>query len=121
MHLLHMIISFFEVQPYYSLTDYVVGLGVVTTSETFFQSLTPEQQEIVEEGAKLYLVDEQRRLKMDIDGGKVEELIAAGVTVTEITPENHDLFVEAVQPVYDQFKDEIGQELFDLAEKYNNM
>ena len=101
--------KFFEVQPYYSLTDYVVGLGVVTTSEAFFQTLTPEQQAIVEEGAKLYLVDEQRRLKMDIDGGKVEELIAAGVTVTEISPENHDLFVEAVQPVYDQFIDEIGE------------
>jgi len=39
--------------------------------------------------------------------------------INEITPENHEKFVEAVKPMYDKYKAEIGQDMFDLAVKYN--
>ena len=112
--------KFHEVQKYLSLTSHVISFGVITMGEDFFQSLTPEQQEILEEGAQLYLVDEQRELKQNGEADAVQKMIDEGITMNEITPENHALFVEAVQPVYDQFREEIGQDIFDLVDQYNN-
>jgi tripartite ATP-independent transporter DctP family solute receptor len=112
--------KFYEVQKYYSLTDHTVGLGVVTMGENFFKSLTEKQQAVVEEAAKMFLVDKQRALKIAGEGGYVDKIIEGGTHVNEITPENHSLFVKAVQPVYTQFKDKIGQDIFDLVDEYNN-
>ncbi|PIE67534.1 MAG: C4-dicarboxylate ABC transporter [Deltaproteobacteria bacterium] len=112
--------KFYEVQKYYSLTDHTVGFGVVTMGESFFSSLTKEQQEVIEKAAKMFLIDKQREMKIAGEDGYVDKIIKSGTAVNKITPKNHLLFVKAVQPVYAQFKDKIGQDIFDLVDKYNN-
>ena len=43
----------------------------------------------------------------------VDELRKAGVTVTDLTPEQHKAFVDAVAPVYANWEPKIGKALPD--------
>jgi TRAP-type C4-dicarboxylate transport system substrate-binding protein len=47
----------------------------------------------------------------------LEELKAKGMEVNTLTPEQKALFVEATRPVYDQFKDQLGEEIVEIAKK----
>ncbi|MDO4581290.1 MAG: TRAP transporter substrate-binding protein [Bacillota bacterium] len=109
--------KFYEVQQYLSLTYHGAGIGVVTIGEEFFNSLSPEYQAIVEEGARLYLVEEQRRIKTESMSQYLDMILAEGITVTEISEENRQLFIDAVQPVYEQFEATIGADIFELAQQ----
>ncbi len=39
--------------------------------------------------------------------------------VNEITPENNEKFQEALKPMYEKYEKELGDEIFELARKYN--
>lgn len=39
--------------------------------------------------------------------------------VNELTDEQYQAFVDAVQPMYDEYKQQWGTEIFDLATSYN--
>ncbi len=41
------------------------------------------------------------------------------IEITELTPEQRELFIEAVQPVYEKYEGIIGKELIDIAKSYN--
>ncbi|MDD4572516.1 MAG: C4-dicarboxylate ABC transporter, partial [Clostridia bacterium] len=60
-----------------------------------------------------------RNLKISETEDYIQKLTDAGMEVNEITPENHQKFVEAVQPLHEEYAAIFGQELFDLAASYN--
>ena len=37
----------------------------------------------------------------------------------KITDENRTKFKEAVEPMYDEYKEKLGNEIFDMAQEYN--
>lgn len=111
--------KFYEVQKYYSLTGHTLSFGVVVINENFFNSLSEKQQNIVKEGIKKYLVDEQRAMKIRDTDSYLEKLKEEGMIINDITPENRNKFMDTVKPMYEDFKKDIPQELFDLAVKYN--
>jgi len=39
------------------------------------------------------------------------------VTITELTPEQHQAFVDATKPVFDKWKDRIGAQLVEQAQR----
>ena len=49
----------------------------------------------------------------------VKKLEDEGMEVNYLTDEQQKAFVEKVQPMYDKYKAEWGEEIFDLAESYN--
>ncbi len=65
------------------------------------------QQEIVI--ARKGLVEADKPLLKDIAG--------MGVTVTQLSPAERDVFVKATRPVYDKWKSTVGAELVTAAEK----
>lgn len=108
-----------EVQKYYSLTGHTLSFGVVLINENLYNGLSERQQGIIDTAARQFLLDEQRQIKVSEAESYYEKIEADGCAVNEISPENKALFQEAVQPVYELFKAEISQEMFDLMEKYN--
>lgn len=48
-----------------------------------------------------------------------QAIIDAGGVVRELTPEQREKWVEAMKPVWDQFKDDVGQENIDAAQAIN--
>jgi tripartite ATP-independent transporter DctP family solute receptor len=112
--------KFNEVQKYYSLTNHVQGILAMLINEKFYNSLKPEHQKVVSEGARKFLVEAQRQMELDDTSLFLEKLADAGLIINEITPENHQKFVAAMNPLYAKYKKTLGQDMFNLVDKYNS-
>jgi C4-dicarboxylate-binding protein DctP len=111
--------KFFEVQPYITQTNHgVIDYMVVTNSEfwnglpddirtelaTIMDEVTAEVNTLAEN------LNQQDKQKI-IDSGRSE--------IIPLTPEERAEWVNAMQPVWDQFRDDIGQDLIDAANSAN--
>lgn len=111
--------KFNEVQKYYSTTGHVQGILAMIINDEFFNSMSANQQKIVSEGARTFLVEGQRQKEVD-DTAKFMKLLAdGGMIINEVSPENHAKFVETLKPMYEKYSKEIGQDMFDMVNKYN--
>ena len=64
--------------------------------------------------ATLFCEEERRR--MDEAESKVwERCVGEGMQVNDLTPEEIAVFVERTQPVYDESRQLLGDEVFELA------
>lgn len=113
--------SFYEVNKYCSLTNHVYGPKLFLMSESLFQSLTDEQKAFFEEAAAKSAVTDKEVNRKQCDE-YVENLRNEGMTVTELTAEEHQAFVDATAPIYEEFKSQIGEDLIkkvqDICAKY---
>ncbi len=111
--------KFYEVQDYISLTEHVNNFLAFIMNKNLYDSLTAEQQEIISTAAKNY-VTLQRNMELT-DTDKYVELLKTegGMEVNEVTPENKQKFRDALEPMYEKYRKELGQDIFDMAEKYN--
>ncbi|OLO27923.1 C4-dicarboxylate ABC transporter substrate-binding protein [Alkalihalophilus pseudofirmus] len=101
--------KFNEVQKYLSLTGHSYSAVTVAISDKFWQTLTPEQQEIIQ--SSITEVSEfHRNLVMENEAQLLAELEEAGMEVNEvdIAP-----FREASQSVYEEYEDIYGKDLID--------
>lgn len=106
---------FNEVQGYGSETRHVYTPFVFMIGEKFFDGLSPEDQQLIQEAAE-QARDYQRIVSREFSEYAREQLAEGGMEVTELTDEQRGAFQEAVQPVYDQWRDEIGGELIDRVQ-----
>jgi tripartite ATP-independent transporter DctP family solute receptor len=108
--------KFYEVQKYYSLTGHVFSATMALTSKAFLDKLPEDLREIVMKGGREFVLA-QRKMIAEQEDKLLEELKAKGMEVNTLTPEQKTLFVEATRPVYDQFKDQLGEEIVEIAKK----
>jgi tripartite ATP-independent transporter DctP family solute receptor len=104
--------KFYEVQKYVTLTGHVYGPHIVLINKKLFDSFPAEDQEIILAAAKESAVY-QRALNRKMNSEFVDNLKKAGVTVTELTPEQKKAFQDAVASVYANWEPKIGKELMD--------
>lgn len=105
-----------EVQKYYSLTGHTYSFGCVLFSENLWNTLSANQQEIIQAGVDEYLVKQQREMKVSETASYLEKIAAEGCAVNEISAENKALFRESVQSVYDEYADTFSAEIWALVE-----
>jgi len=110
--------KFYEVQDYYTLDGHVYAATVVLINDDFYKSLPEDLQKIVKEGAEKFR-DEQRKINTQQEEEMLGLLKKEGMKINELTPEQKQKFIEATLPVYDQFKDELGEDLIELAKQAN--
>ena len=111
--------KFYEVQKYYSITDHTYSVMAILMNKKFFNELPEDVQKIITTGANEHLIKYQRELERSENADYIKKLEGTGMKVNFITPENHAKFVEAVKPVYSKNEPAIGNDLFDIAKKYN--
>ncbi len=99
--------KFYEVQPYLSLTGHVWDPFAVTISNKAWDSLSEEQQQIVQEALDK-AIDYQRELCQKADEECLDQLEQLGVEINETDPK---VWREAVQPIYDKYAEEFGADL----------
>ena len=106
--------GFGEVAQHFAYINYLYDPVCITVSEAFYQSLTEEQQQILQEAA--VETREIQRAWVVEDDLKKEEDLRENFGVTFYNP---DLaaFQEAVQPLYDEFEDQelLNQVLSELG------
>lgn len=90
----------------------------VLTNENWLNSLSADDQQLVKD-CVAEMVTTQRSMELEDNDAVVAKLQDAGMEVNELTDEQYQAFVDAVQPMYDEYKQQWGTEIFDLATSYN--
>ncbi|MFC3041793.1 DctP family TRAP transporter solute-binding subunit [Virgibacillus xinjiangensis] len=110
--------KFYEVQDYLTLTGHVYQATILLMNNDFYQSLPEDLQKLVMEAAEEFR-EEQRELAQQQDTEFLEDLKENGMEVNELTEEQRQEFIDAVQPVYEKYEEEIGQDLIEQAQSAN--
>ncbi|CAM3360773.1 TRAP transporter substrate-binding protein [Halomonas lysinitropha] len=102
--------NFHEVQEYGSETRHVYTPFILMMSERTWDDLHPEYQELVQEAARKSAAYEIQ-LATEYDDWARNQLEERGMQITRLNDEQIAAFQEAVQPVYDEWAPEIGEDL----------
>lgn len=102
--------KFYEVQKYLTITGHFYTPTILLMNNKFYEELPDDLQQLVVEAAVAFK-DEQRQLAQKQDTEWREELKQSGMKVNELSPEQIDEFRKALAPIYDQFKEEIGEDV----------
>jgi len=108
--------KFYEVQKYYTLDGHVFAFTVVLINDDFFSSLPIDLQELVKDAFQQYAV-KQKALTRKQNEEMLVSLKNEGMQINELTPEQKQEFIKATQPVYEEFRDIIGEDLYKIALK----
>ncbi|QHI97897.1 DctP family TRAP transporter solute-binding subunit [Xylophilus rhododendri] len=107
-------------QKYLTLWGYVADPLIFVVNKDVWASWTPADQAIVKQAAVDAGKEEigiARKGLVEADKPLVKELTGLGVTVTQLTPAQHEAFTKATKPVYDKWKATVGPDLVAKAEK----
>jgi C4-dicarboxylate transporter DctM subunit len=103
-----------EVQEYLTVWNYVYDPLILGMNKELFDSLTPEDQQIVLDAAAK-ANELQIRNNREKEAGQLEELRTV-MEVTELTPEQAEAFQQAMAPLYEQYQDIWGAELAEAVQ-----
>jgi tripartite ATP-independent transporter DctP family solute receptor len=102
--------KFYEAQKYLTNTRHIYSASVMLISKKYWDTLTDEEKAILQKASD-EVRDYQRELSQKENESALQFLKDSGMIVTDLTPEAHVEFVEALHPIYDKYKSEIGEEL----------
>ncbi|KAA5607048.1 DctP family TRAP transporter solute-binding subunit [Roseospira marina] len=107
-------------QQYITTWHYVADPLIFAVSDKAWGDFTPEDQEILRQAAidaGRAGIEAARAGLTDEDDSMIQEIKGHGVTVTRLTEEQRQAFVEATRDVYDAWKAKIGPDLVEMAEE----
>lgn len=104
--------SYYEACDYYNLTGHFYNGFALSCSATFWEGLSPELQEVFSTAA-LEAGQEQREWLKEASDVMLNEMEEAGCEI--VRDVDVAAFQEAVQPVYEMYRDVIGSDLLDRA------
>lgn len=102
--------KFYEVQKYVTKTGHVYNPLVFLISKTFWDGLSDAEKEIVMKAAD-EARDHQRELNQEEEQEAYNTMQAQGMTITELTDEQKQAFQDAMQPIYQKYAPEIGEDI----------
>lgn len=109
-----------EEQKIYELIDYYTDIqlyfavNLVTVSESSWEKLSDEYQDILSESVE-DAVEFQRELLEDEEKEFIKVFEDAGVKVTELNSEEKSVFRETVKPIWKEYEDIVGLENIEAA------
>ncbi|NDP63305.1 DctP family TRAP transporter solute-binding subunit [Polaromonas sp.] len=107
-------------QKYVTMWGYVADPLIFVANKDIWASWTPADRAIVKQAAvdagKQEIVIARKGLA-EADKPLLKDIAANGVTVTQLSPSEREAFVKATRPVYDKWKNQIGANLVNTAEK----
>ena len=104
--------SIHEIAPYITITNHASSPFPIVCSLDWINSLSAEDRALVEEAVTLACKqqrDEERANEMDY----IQRFKDEGATVEELTDEEVAAFKASVQPLYDMWRERIGDEMMD--------
>lgn len=112
--------KFDEVQKYLTILGHTRVDYVLLTNTTFWSSLNDKTRNIIEEGA--WAGTEKARAEAHNLNAQALELIKerGHMEIIELTPEEREAFKEAFSHIKEMYKDVIGEDVLEEAERINN-
>ena len=102
--------KFIEVGKYLTMWNYSYDLPVLSVSKKLWDSLSEEEKAIFHQSA-VEAMDYQKEEARKVNDSYLED-VKKIVEVTELTEAQMDRLKEAAAPVYETYRDEIGDELY---------
>ena len=99
-----------KVQKYMSMWDYSYDMLILGFNKTKFESLSPEDQEIIRSAAKDAMAY-QRQLVRELAKEELEKFEQGGMQITELKDIDIESFKTAVEPLYQGYEQEYGADL----------
>ena len=110
--------KFFEVQDGITETNHGIIDYLVVTSVDWLDSLDADVRDQF-----LTILNEVTELRnaqsFAVNQANRQAIIEAGSTVRMLTPEERQAWVDVMKPVWDQFADDVGQDMIDAAQSLN--
>ena len=104
--------SLHKTAPYITLTNHASSPFPIITSLEWIESLNPDLRAILEEGVH-EMARQQREEERANESRYLERFKGEGATVEELTPDEIAVFIQAVQPVYDSWREIAGDAAVD--------
>jgi len=104
--------KFYEVQKYLSSTRHVYNPLIVLISESTWNKLSKDEQQLLREAAQETGVD-QRKVSRGMEQTAIETAQKHGTIYTDVTPQERARMAKAAASVVDQYKNQIGAALVD--------
>lgn len=101
-----------EVQKYMTIWNYSYDAIALCASGKLWDSLSDEDKVIFQEAAEAACakeVEESRKMDSEI----IQEFKDSGMEITELTADQIAAFQEVVAPIYDEYRDVIGDDVFE--------
>jgi tripartite ATP-independent transporter DctP family solute receptor len=105
---------FYEVQPYLSLSNHMFATGVFLFSDELWNSLTPEQQQMIHESAYIGARHAQQTT-FEYEEQWIQHIRDNGVSVNEVDTQ---AFSDSVEPLWQTWLDELGNDFVAIAAQY---
>lgn len=102
--------NFYEVQQHGAETRHVYTPFIIMISQEFWDGLSEEDQQIVQEAAQ-QSGDYERVISEEYDDYSKQQLQEEGMEITEYSDQQMQEFRDATQPVYDKWAPRIGEDL----------
>lgn len=106
--------NFQEVQDYLAMTDIIFYHAPFIMNQGLWDELDEETQELVQKAAD-QATEVAREEEEKTEASVLDEIEDE---FKEVTTPDKDEFIEAVQPVYDKFEDEIGKDVMEELENF---
>lgn len=111
--------KFFEVQDYYTVSEYCYAASMFAVSKDWFEGLPTDVQEVLT-GAALVFQDAERQALRDETETYISMLEENGMEIIRLTPEQKAEFQAACVPVYDIMKSYVDPEIIETAKTIND-
>lgn len=115
------LMKFTEVTKYVTLTQHCLTECVIVVSVDYWESLSDADKQVFREAAKI-AIDTNRKVnaglhqKLPKSDISIEEYARDnGIELIRLTPEERARFREAMLPVWDKYREKIGDDLFDFV------
>lgn len=105
---------FYEVQKYITVDNHVYDPDILFISNEAWNKLNDQQKAWLEEASAKALQESRDNVGCMTQQEYIDFFRENGCEVTELTPEQHEMFVEATKDVYKNFVDSIGEKGIDL-------
>ena len=104
--------SYYEVQDYLMLTSHASLSGVLLYSESWFNDLPEDLQQILMDAGKLWIENERKGIE-ESEATWLEKIKDSGTNIVELTDEQIAAFRTATESVYSIYTDEFGSDILD--------
>lgn len=102
--------KFHEPSKYITTTGHIFDPEPVVVNKDFFEELSEENQEIIQTSLD-ESIDYLRDLNRDLDDELREKLEDDGAIITDLSDEEHEAWIDAVVPFYEEHADEVDTDM----------
>lgn len=109
---------FYDVQKYMTVWNYSYDAIVFATGLNYWNNLSEEDRKMFKDAATEAMAYERSVVQKE-DDELPAKLAAAGMEITTLNPEQLKPFQTALQPVYAEYKEKLGQDFVSLFEDHS--